>query len=125
METLFELILQFLGEMLIQGVVELGFRSLADVFSNQRHPVLSTIGSLLWGAIAGGLSLWLFPRSFIANDTLKLLNLLISPIMLGFLMARLGKARAKKRQPVRQLDRFGYAFAFALAMAFVRFRWAK
>jgi hypothetical protein len=48
-----EFILQFIGEVLIQGLVEVGFRSLADVFKTQRHPVFSAIGCVLWGRSPG------------------------------------------------------------------------
>ena len=60
-----ELLLQFLGEVLIQGLMELGFRSLADVFGRRRNPLLSIIGCFLWGLIAGGISLLILPTAFI------------------------------------------------------------
>ena len=120
-----ELLLQFLGEVLIQGVMELGFRSLADVFGRRRNPLLSIIGCFLWGLIAGGISLLILPTAFINSSNLRVLNLLLTPVAVGVIMALLGRLRAKKSAPLVQLDHFGYAFTFAFAMALVRFVWAK
>jgi hypothetical protein len=91
-----ELILQFVGEVLIQGLLDLGFRSLADVFGRRRNPVLSTLGSVLWGLIAGGLSLLIMPTAFIENPSLRLLNLLLTPVAVGAMMALLGRLRARR-----------------------------
>jgi hypothetical protein len=120
-----EFILQFLGEALIQGLLELGFRSLADVFGKRRNPLLSTIGSCLWGAMAGGISLLIVPNAFIDGRHLRLLNLFLTPVAVGVMMALLGRLRARKGAPLVQLDHFGYAFTFAFAMALVRFFGAK
>src|SRR5919107_469796 len=92
---MFEFIAQFIGELLIQGLMEIGFRSLADVFKKKRNPIFSAIGCILWGAIAGGISLAVFPASFIARSDLKLLNLL-TPVLVGALMVLLGRLRARK-----------------------------
>jgi hypothetical protein len=105
--------------------MELGFRSLADVFSRRRNPMLSTLGSFLWGLMAGAISLAIIPAAFIGDPRLKLLNLLVTPVAVGLIMAALGRARAKRGAPLVPLDQFGYAFTFAFAMAVVRYTWAK
>jgi hypothetical protein len=125
MEIIFEVIFQFLGELLLQIVfqflVELGFHSLKNSFRHTPNPVLATIGYILWGLMAGGLSLWAFPNSIIADPMLRLLNLIATPIALGLLMTLIGRFRARKGQDLVRLDQFGYAFVFAFAMAIVRF----
>jgi hypothetical protein len=120
-----ELILQLLGELLIQGVMELAGRSLVGVFSKRRNPFLATLGSFLWGVIAGGISLALMPAAFIGPPALKLLNLVLAPVAVGLVMAALGRLRARAGTPLALLDQFGYAFTFALAIALVRYIWAK
>ena len=129
MEFIFEILLQFLGELLLQilfeGLVELGYHSLADTFKKPKHPILSTIGYLLWGAIAGGISLLILPNSFIDDPNLRLSNLILAPLAIGGIMVLIGRIRAKKGQDLVKLDRFGYAFCFAFAMSLVRFFWAK
>lgn len=128
MEIIFEILLQFLGEMLLQlffeFLVEQGLRSLADPFEKPRNPMLSTIGIFLWGAIAGGISLLVLPTSLITNLGFRKLNLVITPLMAGAIMMLIGRARGKRGQNLVRIDRFGYAFVFAFAMAIVRFIWA-
>ena len=128
MEFVFEIIFQFVGELLLQALfellAELGFHSLADTFKRPRSPVLSTIGFTLWGLIAGGLSLWIFPTSPIHEPRFRQINLIVTPVALGLVMMLIGKIRLKKGQDLVRLDQFGYAFVFAFAMALVRFIWA-
>jgi hypothetical protein len=128
-EFIFEIALQFLGEILLQMfaeiLAEIGFRSLEDTFKKQRNPVLSALGFALWGAMAGGVSLLIFPNSPISNIDLRILNLIITPLIAGGVMMLIGRARNKRGQSLVKLDRFGYAFAFAFAMAVIRFVWAN
>ena len=128
MEIIFEVLFQILGELLFQIVVqllvELGFHSLGNSISRRPSPGLATIGYILWGLIAGGLSLWAFPYSIIEDSTLRLLNLIVTPVTLGCLLTLIGRFRVRKGQELVRLDQFGYAFVFAFAMAFVRFVWA-
>lgn len=128
MEFLFEIILQFLGEIFLQAlfelIVELGFHSLADTLRRPRNPALSTLGFTLWGIIAGGISLWISPTSHIDDPMFRKVNLIVTPVALGFAMMLIGKIRRKKGQDLVRLDQFGYAFVFAFAMALVRFIWA-
>ena len=128
MEFIAELILQFLGELLLQLVFEslakLGFRSLASTVSRPRHPALAIIGFVLWGAIAGGISLWIFPTSPIADVRWRQVNLFLTPVLVGGIMMGIGRRRSKRGQLVVRLDQFSYAFVFAFAMAVVRYVWA-
>ena len=128
MEFIFEIILQFLGEILLQAffelIVELGFHSLADTLRRPKNRALSTIGFALWGGIAGAISLWIFPASPIHEPVLRQINLIVTPVALGLVMMLVGKVRLRKGQDLVRLDRFGYAFVFAFAMALVRFIWA-
>jgi len=128
MEFIFEILFQFLGEILLQAVfellAELGIRSLADTLRRPRHPALSTLGFTLWGLVAGGISLLIFPNSPIHEPLLRAANLVVTPVALGFAMMLVGRIRLKKGQDLVRLDRFGYAFVFAFAMALVRYIWA-
>lgn len=128
MEFIFEILLQFLGELLLQAffelLLELGIHGLADTFKRPKNAALSTIGFMVWGMIAGGISLWVFPSSHIHNAIFRKLNLIVTPVALGFMMTLIGKLRLRKSQDLVRLDQFGYAFVFAFAMALVRFVWA-
>jgi hypothetical protein len=129
MEVIFEILFQIFGEILLQllfeCLAELGLRSLADTLEKPRNPVLSTVGFVIWGAIAGGLSLLIFPHSPIASLQLRQANLLITPIIVGGVMMLIGRQRNKRGQTLVRLDRFSYAFVFAFTMAVVRFIWAQ
>ncbi len=128
MEFLFELLFQFFGELVLQIVVEffaeMGFRSLAQVFRKKPSPRLAVAGYTLWGLLAGGISLLIFPNSAIHNPDLRLANLFVTPVLAGGAMMLLGRLRAKKGQDLVRLDRFGYGFLFAFTMALVRYNWA-
>lgn len=125
MEFIFEIIFQFLGEILLQlgfeFFAELGVHSLADTVKRPKNPVLSTIGFVLLGAMAGGISLLIFPTSPISNPAFRKINLLVTPVAVGGVMMLIGRQRDKWGQNLVRLDRFGYAFVFALAMAIIRY----
>lgn len=124
-------LLQVLGELFLQiifeGLAELGVRSVREPFRKPKpmHPILASLGYIMFGSLAGGLSLLIFPNSFIGPEWLKVLNLLGTPVVAGSLMAALGFWRRRKEQELIRLDRFGYGFLFAFAMATVRFLWVK
>jgi hypothetical protein len=127
-EFVFEFILQILGEFILQALFEvlgeLGLHSLGEVFQRPKNPALAIVGFVLWGAIAGAISLWILPTSPIHNPLFRKANLIVTPVAVGFVMMLIGKIRSRKGQDLVRLDRFGYAFVFAFAMAAVRFIWA-
>jgi len=135
MEILFEIlffifgfILEALFEMLAQAVfevlAEVGLRSLAEPFRRTPpiNPVLAGIGYAMYGAAAGCLSL-LLPKMFVVAWWLRLLNLVITPVACGFLMAKVGHIREKRGDRTMRIDTFLYGYLFALAMAVVRYIW--
>ena len=135
MEIIFEILsallgglLQFLFEMLAQAVfeiaAEMGLRGLVEPFRRSKpiNPFLAGVGYLLYGAIAGGLSL-LIPKILTVPQWLRILNLILTPIICGFMMAKLGQLREKHGQNTIRIDKFLYGYLFALAMALVRFIW--
>jgi len=129
MEIIFELLFQFLGEVLLQIVLEVlfefGLHSLKAPFNKQPHPLLAGTGYAIFGAVAGGLSLWAFPNLFIALHRLQVANLVLAPVAAGLSMMALGAWRRRREQELILLDRFAYGFIFALAMALVRFRFGQ
>lgn len=122
-------IVQFLGELLLQVfgelIAELIGRSVKEPFRRPDpiHPLLAAIGYGIFGAIAGALSLWVLPSLFIAAEWLRLVNLIVTPLLAGLMMERLGAWRAMKEQETIRLDTFAYGFIFALSMGLVRFTW--
>ena len=126
MEFLFELLFEFIGELVLQVAVEvlfeMGLRSLAAPFRKRPNPYLASIGYVLFGAAAGGLSLWAFPSLFIGSHAGRIANAVVTPFIAGGCMAAIGAWRRRRDQELILLDRFAYGYLFALVMALVRLR---
>ncbi len=126
MEFLFELLFEFLGELLLQVfaevLFEIGLHSLVAPFKKRPDPYLATIGYVLFGAIAGGFSLWAFPSLFISTHAGRIANAIVTPFIAGCCMAAIGAWRLRRDQELVHLDRFAYGYLFALVMALVRLR---
>ena len=129
MEFIFELLFEIFGELLLQLVLELlfelGWRRASAPFTKSANPLLAGVGYAVSGGIAGGLSLWWFPNLFIASHAGRLANVVVTPLLAGAAMAALGAWRRRRDQPTILLDRFAYAFIFAMAMALVRLKFGS
>ncbi|MCA9217944.1 MAG: hypothetical protein KDB27_32965 [Planctomycetales bacterium] len=127
MEFIFELLVQFLGELLVQLLMELGFRAIAEPFRTDRpaNVFLALAGYILMGLIGGQISLWLMPEHFIDSQALRRVNLVVTPILLGFVFEVVGKYRQNHGKEKRLLDRFSYGFSFALTMGLIRYAFAR
>jgi len=125
LESLLEFIGEFLLQVMIEALVELGFRALAEPFRQTPNPVVAAVGHALLGAMAGGLSLWLVPAHFVVQGGWRAANLFFTPIAVGFVMVAMGALRAKRGQSLLRIDRFAYGYLFALGLALVRFFFAK
>jgi len=78
-------------------------------------------GWLTLGAILGGLSLLVLPNLLLRNNSLAVANLIVTPIIAGFVMWRVGKYFRKKQKPMVRLATFFYGYLFAFAFALVRY----
>jgi len=128
MEDILFFVLEFFGEFLLELIIEALFESGAHAvpprYRKETNPILAAIGYGLFGAIAGGLSLLVFPHLAIRNPTLQLANLSLTPFAVGGSMALIGHWRAAKGQNGVRFDRFAYAFLFALGMSLSRYLFA-
>jgi hypothetical protein len=135
MEILFEILLgifgaflesmfEILAEAALEIVAGIGLRIITEPFRRPTpvNPVFAGIGYALYGAVAGGVSL-LFPRMFMVAWWLRLLNVIITPVACGFIMAKLGQMREKQGNSIIRINTFFYGYLFALSMAVVRFVW--
>ena len=122
-EVLAQLLLEVFGQVLL----ELGFRGLAEVFQKReaRNAALALLGYALYGLTTGGVSLLLFPRSFILRRSLRIANLFVAPIAAGLVMAALGAYQRRRGKTPLRLDSFGFGFIFALGVGLVRFAFAS
>jgi hypothetical protein len=123
-EFLFEVLGEFVLQAVVEALVELGFHSLAEPFRQPPNPWLAALGYTLFGAAAGGVSLWVVPSHLVAAEPWRLANLVLTPIAVGSMMCLAGAWRARRGEPVMRIDRFSYGYLFALALALVRFTFA-
>ena len=125
MEILFEVLFQFVGELLLQvfaeTLFEVGLQSIAEPFRRRPDPWLAACGYVVFGLIAGALSLWMFPALFIASHAGRTAGLLLTPVLAGGAMTLLGAWRRRRGDELIRLDRFAYGYLFALAMAAMRY----
>ena len=124
LEFLFELVGEFLIQVVLEGLVEMGFHSLVAPFQKEPDPWLAAIGYALLGSLVGGLSLFIFPTHMVSSHGLRLLNLIVVPVLVGAMMVLTGVWRAKQGKAVKRLDRFSYGYIFALSLGLMRFTWA-
>jgi hypothetical protein len=131
-EVLFHIVgfvLRILGELLLQivfeAVGELAIHSVKEPFRRPEpiHPFLAAIGYAIFGAIAGGISIWVLPGLFLEAQWVRVLNLVVTPVAAGGVMAAIGAWRRRYEKEVIRLETFAYGYCFALAMALVRFVW--
>jgi len=124
-----EFLIEFLGELFVQVVIEvlfeLGLRTLTEPFKRTPNPWVAALSYVVFGAALGGLSLLVFPAHFVRRAHLRILNLLIAPIAAGLGMAAIGAWRARRGDAALRIDRFGYGYLFALALAAVRFAFGQ
>jgi hypothetical protein len=126
---MFEFVFQIVGEIIVQALAEvlfeLGLHSLAEPFRRSPNPWFAAVGYALFGAVTGGISIYLFPSNFVTGETLRLVNLAVTPVAVGLLMCAMGAWRTRRGQAVLRIDRFSYGFLFAFSLALVRFWFAQ
>lgn len=124
-------IFQFLGELLLQvlfeAIAELFGHAVKEPFRRPRpvRPWLAAMGYLIFGAAAGGFTVWLVPELFIKAQWLRTANLLLTPVVAGLVMEAIGSWRERRDKEVLRLESFAYGFCFAFAMAVVRYAFGK
>ncbi|NOT89535.1 MAG: hypothetical protein HOP03_15345 [Lysobacter sp.] len=123
-----EFLLELLGELLIQIVVEflveLGIHSIAEPLRKPPNPWIAAIGYALFGAVVGGLSLLVLPHNLVP-EAWRIANIVLTPLAAGLAMMAMGRWRARRGDTRLRIDRFGYGYLFALAMALVRYQFAS
>lgn len=131
MEVIFEVLFEIFGELILQVV----FEALAEVGihltrkegaeARPRSGWRLMVGYTLLGLIVGGVSLLVFSHSLAHSHNGRLATLLLVPLLAALSTVMLGKLRTRKGQALAGIDRFMYAYLFALSMASVRYSWAQ
>ena len=124
LELLFEFFTEFLLQIVVELLAEIGLRSTTEPFRKPPNPWLAAIGYAIFGATAGGISLFVLPEPVVQEETWRLVNLAVTPVLAGLTMAAMGAWRSRRGQQTLRIDRFSYGYLFALCMAIVRFHFA-
>ncbi len=125
LEFLFEILGELVLQLLFEVLAEFGLRALGAPFQKTPNPWLAGFGYAAFGAATGGLSLWLVSSHLVKSETLRVLNLVLTPIAVGALMSAIGAWRTRRAQPMLRIDRFAYGYVFAFSFALIRFVFAK
>lgn len=130
MEELFFALLSGVAELLIEVIFEFASeaffalitRSLRNLFGEARavNPFLAAICYFVLGAACGAGSVFAFPHPLVHRSRVHGVSVLVTPIITGLIMSKIGLARRRKGQDSVQLETFGYGFTFALGLALVR-----
>lgn len=123
LEFIFQILGEFLLQIAIEILVELGFHSIREPFQREVNPPVAIAGYAILGAALGGLSLLILPH-LLVPERWRILNLLFGPVLAGLVMVGVGAVRSRKGQSLLRIDRFAYGYIFALALAVVRFQFA-
>ncbi len=130
-EAIVEALFGFLIELFIEIVVELlfegflyGLTERLNLNTKEFAAVIEAAGYGIVGLMLGGLSLLVFPNSFIENPQFAIVNLIISPIAAGGMMVAMGAFRVKRGQNPIRFDSFLNGVAFGLGLTVLRFFFA-
>ena len=125
LEFLFEILGEFLLQAIVEFFVELSVHAGWKPTRKPTNQWVAGIGYTIFGAILGWLSLLVFPSYLVTSEAMRILNLVLTPVAAGLLMCAMGAWRARRGDEVLRIDRFAYGYLFALALALVRFIFAK
>lgn len=121
MEEILIFVLQFVFEVLIELVAYVGFNSAWSRYDR--------LGCLYFVALIGvaggfaGLTNWIQPRLLLPNETLRVLNLIVTPLVIGIVvygMLSSRKAKAEEGLPLMYSLALGL---FVLVYGLVRYAW--
>ena len=125
-DAIFELLLEIIGEIVLQVLAEILsetlLKSVTHPFraAHSANPYLAALGTLILGAIVGGVSVLVFPHPLIHPSRFPGMSLLLAPVTTGFLMQTYGAWQRRRGGNPTCLATFWGGAGFAFAMAVVR-----
>jgi len=122
-ELFAEVLFELLGEELTALAVRF-FRKLVGE-SKAIRPILAAVGYLLIGVAYGALSVGFYRRPLIHPTRSHGASLVISPVITGLIVARIGLVRKRNDKDVVRVESFQYGFSLAFGVAAVRFLFAR
>lgn len=113
LQVVFELVFQFL------------FEALGDVvwrhIPEPAQVLIKLILASAFAALFGFLSTLVLPEPLISSRSLAIAYVVLGPLLLAWLMARVGAWMERKDKRRSSLERFGYGWLFAFSFTLTRF----
>ena len=138
MDIIIEILLFFFGEAILQLIFEGIFGGIAKSFKRQKPKKTRTnisewvtqkkvmlLSYAFFGALAGFISVALIHGHITPNIQIRTINLIVTPLVIGEIMTLFGVIPEDQEFESVRRDRFLPAYIFALAMALIRFFFAK
>ena len=123
-EFVFGIIFQILAELFAETFGKPRAGKSAPNFPRTRLLISLAVYSI-GGALAGCLSLWLYPSLFLTTPWQKWANIILMPMITGALFQIIDNWRETPDTPPPPLAGFWRGFLFAVMMTGVRFLWGK
>ena len=117
---LLEIFLEFFGLLVFEVTTNFIFFKLQSGQTLTRRSPSVFLGLLVIGSVFGFLSTYVY-ESQISDQTIKILNLLATPIFMGAVMQLVGWLKLESGRTVVALDHFLGGYMFALGFVLVRF----
>lgn len=120
LEALFWLFIEVILPLLAEITVDAGLtRRLSS--GRKTTAVQSALGYIFIGVTLGFISGLFLKEPFIVNETLRLVNLIATPLMAGLLMMAIRQRKLASGKMVLRLDSFTFGALFAFALVFTRY----
>lgn len=123
MELIVELIVEILLYTIGDWLVTLGFESIAHSFKRQKDAskYLALIGCVFIGSLLGIISYFIYPYRIVSTSSFSGISLIVSPLIVGLIMKKIGVHRIKTNKPISVLATFEGGTLFAFSMSLLRF----
>jgi hypothetical protein len=121
-EEIIIILIQFLVEVIGQALIQIPF----DCTIRQRdesndQPIVIAFAALCLGGLVGWFSLMLLPGTLIHSQTLRVINMFVTPFVGGAIGYFIAKWQYRTRNPdLIPSYHFWYAFFFSLGLAAIR-----
>lgn len=128
MEELLIVIVQFLFETVLEGILFLPFDWLSDAADRKSEPVSNKTAAVVAAAVGGGvigaLSLLVMPHTWIRSPVLRVCNVLLAPVISAGCAWFIASHRRGRRRISPHIHAL-FGFTFTLLFVLVRLVWAE
>jgi len=127
MDIIFELVLPIVFEVFTSALPDFIVACLQHMFNRppMRNPVMAALGYGILGLLIGGISLLIFPDSFVKSPDIRIFTLFFSPVAAGLMMLSLRAYRIKRGKIATRIESFFYGSLLALGVSAVRYVFAN